>query len=1528
MLKTLHFKWLTSLFHKGANTDIDAERVANTEGLYRDAQNMRPVSVDGNSGSLEKIKGERLAYEADRPDPDNYRCIGACEAGGHQVTFWASTAVPPNDPLVKIDGTTHAMHQDIPYVANKPLQIAVRNDCGGGVVYTADDNGPLLFWDLAKMIQALDDGEETFFADFNIELVTVGLTAPANFPVHIGNEYLGVGMPVGQYCYAIRYVDVFGNRTNIGLETPLIQVPQANEVNQAPTAVYPGMRTYGGATSIDPPSPWGIKIEFRIDNYAGYDSIEIIRHQHNDGSGLTGAGETRIVGRIQLTPDQFTIHTFLDPQDSNVNELIPADEAAIQQILIKAPKCVEYMDQRLIVANYKTESHVADVTFTEVDGSPMGFVTKKLTTGTGLDEVPNGYTYPPHNTNYKSFMRGERYGFAWQAWDGVMGKAPSMPIPGANDIQFPNRRDVKDGVDLIQSDDPCYAANVNVQSADPVGPTYEVFTQGSKRKEDFNTVINASYQGGSNVIARPQAMFNEFDPNPPNNGPITFSNHIINGLPVPCVDFATYAPWRPTGNTDTIQSGYDVPPNTKVNVANAGNSSGFVPVQGRINAPTTQALGGLLHGVNNIPSWAKAFTIPRTAPAGRIVAQGIGTYALFSNGGTPAGKYTNRVHCHFPDINAGLVPLSVVEDIKANPQNYRLQFVSPLGFNTEIYNHFGTFVNAGDFMGYPYFGVPGEMADNVDMVSRVGVLYDQGTVNVGDSAPMGYQPAAGSGVPFGNYVGHDKWRSNATMQDNTLLPNYSFWQESPDQGNALLQISTFVELIDGRSSLFSIITDQFIYTPEGISVGTFTAFNDPGVRTFHQPFHVVNIIRIGAEVNNDNIKSYINTGCHVKMSACIGISDETANQEFRLVDERWEDCINYLGTDFRYAYVKLPSGVEETYLCITGNTVISLPVVLADIAGGGYTTPDGTVVTGVYEAFQDTQQRWFLRFGIYSLIPPDGSRILVKYDSDAPIKVFGGDVTIAPSIHAVIDRFATIPGPITGSNLFNLYGLPLPYVGYQLNPRYLMPREGGETEQAIHIDFMRTLRQWCIMFDCESRVPLTMSLNRTADGVSSPYKDQWFPVVHFVIRPNANLNFTAGTANGLQPGWDVDYPGEALYGALDRGGLRFIQTHNLDYAKQRTPGFTSAPAIGYRERTDFCNATAWTPKTSPIYQDVPNFRTFTVANQYLISEETGEIKLIAAMSDGMGQNLTEWTENGVVDLLTNKNILTGAAGEVVATQATDLFIPENAEKWVSRYIGMPDEMWQLAARGQVPRGQTELETMFWADHNSVYSRSANSAIRDIARGKYLKNMLPFLVNPARMAALWNGEHNEYWMQVMYFPDPVTEVESMFVYAAEPTVDNWIGRFTHSFDRYLCVGQRLFGMKQQRTYELNTGFLIDGDTIRASVDTPIAPLPGMKKEAVRFRVRSIGATSYSYIAPTAIEYLDQEGVVATHQDQAIGGVYWIKNVDGWEQWIDRTLASYDPARKRLQSELFYQRVIHEAQEDFKIVLTQTQFKEIT
>jgi len=214
--------------------------------------------------------------------------------------------------------------------------------------------------------------------------------------------------------------------------------------------------------------------------------------------------------------------------------------------------------------------------------------------------------------------------------------------------------------------------------------------------------------------------------------------------------FPYYHPYTPTIQQDPDTSGHNFIPTTRVSPTN-NHSTDKVDYSPKGFGPNYYSQGNLLAAISNFPAWRKSFSIARTDAAGRVIAQGIGCYSMspavynFASNQSLTTKDTGKIWLFSPDIENGIVSPDTVNDIIANPQNYAVQFVSPLGFFSEVYSFEATAdLNVRDRC--------------IDMISYARMLKDKvglaAEINPLEDASMGF--SGGDGY---NYVGYGKWRN-------------------------------------------------------------------------------------------------------------------------------------------------------------------------------------------------------------------------------------------------------------------------------------------------------------------------------------------------------------------------------------------------------------------------------------------------------------------------------------------------------------------------------------------------------------------------------------------------------------------------------------------------------------------------------------------------------------------------------------------------------------------------------------------------
>jgi hypothetical protein len=1593
------------------------------DGTAREAINVRPGSITGNAGGAEAIKGEIVQYPVPAgQNPEGYVLIGSCTCNNQLVEFWASESFDGTEtyaPIVRVDGAVVAKSKNIPYVWNRPLQIAVADDFfgtsisanedangvvrGRGIVYPADHNSIPLYWDINQLVTFEQNGNLAYFGDaYQVGFNSVGLFNTPEFPVHIANEEVAgdIGLPCGQYQYALRYVTPQGDKTNIGPWTPLISVAlRQSQTLPYQQSHYPGATTIGGAFGQQ--TNYGIRISFRVDNVFGFQFVEVVRKSYNTADNI---GNNTLVYTLQISPNQNSIETFFDPVDGialEEQEIITDEELNIKVMAINKPKAVEYSDRRLTYANFETFPKVAeDVEFIDRGSGTIFPITQGVCTrypsesfdsnGENPREWSDGYYYwndgysdPVNNTYLKSFMRGERYGIGVMFWNQFAEQSFVTPVDlgapeATNDgYLFPNRRDRRAGRSLQYSDgyegvDPRSKVQAfsDINPANGfVGETFEAFSQGSVGKNIWNNSYTNQPWSGYDFINRIDGG-GSFSPFGPQDPLTTSENNATNDQTRLSQSPNEYAY---TQTKDTITNPFPRIYYSPSDWTTLQSSGSYWPdqygVTGRVWAPRHYALGAAIEGIKNIPNNTKIISVMRTEPAGRVVAQGILSWNVFSDGGNVPGtgsykKRKNNAFLQIPDFNNSVVSQDIIDQFTSNPNLFQIQFVSPLGFYTEQYSGAMRSGNTGG----PVGGFPiVEQFGCADFLSYAGVQWDNGNqVNHGLQINA-YEPSNPNGA---QYVGYGAWRDTiGTTQWQNILSN---------QGNHLFDVLG----ASARSNMFNAggyevtLSDSF-YVQDTLSSAPTEDAALVNTAEFHEPWYVVNIVLNNAKIANDQIDKYVETGYHIKTESCIGVTPSSSigpngvYQDFPLLNERLGDVYAApqvpplpIGSSEanRYVYVDSGEGLKP-WLCVTDNDEANTnqATILSSLSStGSYQLADGTVIYGIYsivasDEWTSTSQKQFsgtVRFGqwvdtlnanttpVYiTIIPTSGSRIIVKYDKNEPIRFFGGDCTVSPSLNAIYNFQLNYPGSTgVGENdsiaqVLNTTGaippgLPMPYRRWSKLQGYRMPLISGTANngtERYHGDNLvlgeRAKRQWVVYWDAEQR-----SKVRHYAGTSANQGAYEWPRTGYYMQWGGYYNNQQGPVYIYSPysvnGVDV-LPAQGGSNPPDNnyswGGFRLSSSINKNYTQQAPVSGFGVPFVSsggeFTEKFYFPTGLIASLEFNQLAQDVPSLRTFLELNLKTISEENGEIKTIGSALAGGGRNLYAWTDNGVARVLTNKNVLTGADGSNLGTQSISNYWGQ--EMWISRNIGSPDQMWQMLVKGYAPAGNGYADSFFWPDRNSIY-RMVGDSIIDIGREQILSYALPILRSYSRgyvpgISGIYNKKFNEAWMPIVN-----KNVKSLLVY--NPEVNAWNGIYDYSFDGYTQVGNDVFGHRGLRTFKLDQGWTINAAPREASVTVPMVGDIDSFKEFIRWRV--VGSK------PDAMEILDPDLVLMSRMDATTNGSpLWVKEYDGWEGWASRTLASYDASRKLPQKRYFYLRVIWNREEDVNATSLSGQLKPI-
>jgi hypothetical protein len=1526
-MKQEHQKWHVSSYYTGANTADEKEIVGSQAmtGEFIEGRNARIGSSEGNNKTSEKIKGEELLYPA--TSVGNYTCMGSIGVNGKLFSVWASP-VGGQDPYFEIDGLKVCQSSSLDINVNYPIQLDKNENSLGGEVFITDNRVEPTFYNIDDLYNSVFGDPTKYFSAFNPKLYSINLYVAMNIPVYVGiaNVGGGGGLPVGTYSYQLRYSSNQGDKTNISQRTPLIPI---FENMSDSSAQYPGTKTYGDEANTESNTRYGIRIRFRITNLAGYDYVEVIRTAYNTNGGIGFVPAPTVVAKIDIFDGEISVRDFVDPVESNVNTVLSDAEVTRELSFVEKAKSLRYFDKRLELMNVKLASKASNLVFNQLGGKEMFPVIDSIGT--------KGYKDPYNFVYRKKYTNGERFGFAVNLWDGVGGKGFAEKVTNFENYKFPNRRDV------VSAETSLYSYGNTVTTTDVnnnLSETHEVFDHFSAiSKTDkcsfkniyHNKTLSAVF--GTKIDGAPGGVNSICSETPGEiiaHGASMFPGPVVGGTVSPY-----YHPYTPTSQVDQDVESHNYVVNTQVAKTYtylvgsvnppAGTREDYSP---KIFAPEYYAMGIGLAGVSNFPSWAKSFSVVRTPPAKRVIAQGIAMYKMsqadfrmgFNN------KLTTKSLDEFlffsPDIENGIVSGSIINDIIESPGGYSLQFVSPLGFASEVYSF-----EANEF------AAPGlEIKDRcIDMISYARMQRDIVGPTGCEINPM---EDPGMGYNFGayNYVGYAKWR-NRGQQPTTFT--------GPNAGNTEFGILSAERIIEGRGSYMSIRMANNLYGAGSVG-GVFAAdFDDAGMQDWTEPFYIVNIISSGAQIPDRNIENYQITDHYQKLESIIGEGNGLSTQKFILVDERWEDVIPALSsshptaTTERYIYIKrYGSNIEEKWVNVTFKTAPQLAAILNDIATLGAYAGD---ITGVYthEDIEGNGRFFNIIFGAAApFVPNPKDQVIVKYDNTAPIRLWGGDAFVGETIFAPIDREAsanseaTVPllsssGP---ENQFQ-FGIGFPYRMFQMNPRVYqivrtVPGAIPNVIQDRNWGYLAYLRQLCVMFCVESRVGVPFAHNNQSPSQS-------FPNMHYVMRPLRWDPDKSLADNNIYSEYSKDYGTDEM-SLWKWGGFRFIQNINPDYSSQAPLEFVSKPKFGFVEKNDFPTRVMWSMPRQINSQDNPGLRTFPANNAFDIDDNQGEIKRAWSATTERGENLYALCDSGVCLLVTKKSILSDLNAGDLGYMAADTFIRE--QYWLSRDIGISDEMWRGAAEASVPvtlqnGAEVRKEAIFFPSKESVF-RLMDNQILDIGRIKYHNTLYKKVLSNIKagfqtpMAGYFDNYHQEYGLFTDVndgekTPDP--SLIRMHIFGQKE--GRWYGYYDYAFDQFVSISNKSFGLRDGQTYQLDKGYKINGQNITYHVWQAAAPEPFNDKEFIRVRINTKNEEK-----PYAVVFWDKfDGVPICALSQVTQGPLYLKMYRGWEQFIPSKDISISPTKDRVQGRCLIYSIIHNKPTDFVLIDTGIQYK---
>jgi len=1536
-MKQQHFPQDVKTYEKGINSDSNKEILGSSNGEHVDALNMRSLPMDGDNSAKKKIKGAITKY----PNIDNrciggtgttlsnrYECMLTMEIQGHIIEVWAANNWNENNPnfnppLMRVDGKIVLMSGDFPVDVNHPLEYHKNENCVGGEIYITNNRTPPMVFSLKGLMEnsgmtygghnpTIDPQcTQTYFSDFNINEYTVNITATLNKPQFVRQDsgsslqtysavFGATGIPVGFYSYSYRFVTLDGDRSTWSPLTELI--PVLENVATADN-FFPNRRSYSNNADVTSSSGYGNHLKIRIQNYDNFDSIEIRRDSYNGGLGLGTPPVSEIIGLMTVQSGVY-VAEILDRCNSNeIEEVITLDEQTDSLTSIQRAKAIRYYNDRLYLMNIGYASKDIDDVVNFVAPTALLSPTIQGMGKPGHKSVYNG-------TYYKSNMRGDTAGFGVVLFDAQGNLSYAKKIDGAESFTFPNRRD-------------------RITDQTTIGTSYKGFvvagcTDGTITAchEVFDHKSASAREGNLNGNIKDQPFINN-----------------------PNIDF-DYQPLNPVSAQDS-SSKYHLEPNDKIvdtftqtNLLEAGLNGQGTDYNPKGFGLNYYSMGVAFKGISSFPEWASGFSVVQTNSVKKVLAQGLGWYAMQSADAgklkANASKPTDRLWCFFPDFDpdTGGLYTNLYDEFINHFDNYKIQLVAPLGFFTDVYSFFQTFDGSAPD---PTIQI-NKHNKGADIITYCRIIHDNGEIN-----PRGCSGYTSGGI---KYVGYG---SNIVNNPPAVFSGNS-------NGNHLFTIKnapTIKTTSSGRMSFLDIQLTESIYTTSGANNELNS--NDEGSKKFQEPMYVVNIVREESEVVDLNTVQYSYTGHYIKLESLL-LEGTDQDLQVPLTSERWEDCVPSLSgqlfNDYqtlnRFCFVENAFGEKKRWLNVTLKSPTEINTIMTGIQTNGFytiTDPFGEShdVFGVYKHIEVAIGEHievhlvfeeFNTFPKYMMVPGLGQKIYIRYDSRIPVRVFGGDTWINESVWAPIDEeYNKNADNVKGNNDGQSFrwNIGMPFRGYRIVKELVIMRDGAlstnYTQNAKVFSFQfndqaSEIRQWIAMWTAETRTNLSYAFNQNADKNSM---DAFFPLKHYVQRPYKwkDNKFADGASevyddNRMHGQYEDDYGDEFLW--WQYGGFRFKPQTNRDYSKRHTTQLiTTTPQIGFIEQTEFCTRVLWSQKRPINAQYTPTVRTFPPSQFYDLSDDTGEIKFgWDAMSGDKGNNLYAFTDSGIALMLIDKRTIHEINANELATVGSDIQGILN-HLWIDKSVGMHDETWRSWAEYS--------NALFF--HNGIgafmFANNQLSSLTDNGwQEMYRLRIAPYIGKgySTKLSGVYNILNKEY---IMNF-DPIAFPPEEFQKGIVPisviygvSQEALQCRSTYNFEKYLSFDNKLYGMKDFTTYELGVGNLLDGSNMEASLVGVSDAEIFYDKEFIRIRVNSNSK-------PERIEFYDDFAqyltAIPSSVVDATSSLVAIKNYFGYECYIPRKSVA---PNYRQQGRAVIFKIVSRADENFVISSTGVQYK---
>ena len=998
-------------YQKGINSDQNKEFLGGSEkGEHVDALNMRSVSMDGDNFAKKKIKGEQLEYDlvdnrCDTTTPivldDTYECMMAQEINDHIVEIWASSDFGTKFPFIRIDGKIVLYTENFPVTYTGFLQYDKNENCPGGEFYITNNQTPPMIFNVEDLLFNSGVGVGSscttkYFEDFVVENFAIQPSAALYKPAFIKqvvdttgyDVIIGTsGLCVGSYSYSYRLVDEAGERTAFSPITEMIPVVRNNSSQFQPQ--FPHSRTFSSVPDVTSSTIYGNHIKIRYNNPDGFEFLELRRDSWFSGAAVGTPPVSEIISSISLSSGMRVIDV-LDRAEASFegSEILDLEEQTSTYSSVRRAKSVRYFNSRLYLMNigYASKDLDGDITFN--GASDLIFPTIENMGRPGHKHVYN-------SAMFKSNMRGERTGFGVVLFDKENNASFAKEITGAENFEFPNRRDET--------------------STDTNNTSYRGVVRCANSGTDTGSGPGAP--GTTGEVSFTHEVFDVADavPKEPKSGSTALFMY---------EDGVVQESFSPVSQNDTVNDiKYLVTSKSCLSDDPLASGKGLQDYSPPGFGLDYFSQGVAFKGIDTYPSWADGFSVVQTEPAQHVVAQGLGMYSIIpTTAATGAERQTrkelNELWAYFPDLEL-LYPDIATDLLNGNFSSYKLQLVSPLGYFTEPFTWYK------EELGFQRKGV--------DMLTYARVLRDRAASRP-DGEKMNPGIADKSGIndnltsdplQINRYPAYGRYTNDTTLTAPQFPLN--------GNGNHEFTITNFQEETTNstRQSYFKIETQEDIYNEieQGISGLSGSADSDaPGPMQWREPFYIINIVK-ESDVNPGLTTQYKYGSNYVKFRSLVMESNGFSSQSAPLVSERWEDCIPEISYgDFggvynqlkRFVCVEDEDGVKKKWMNVQFEAPVDVTTILNGLsaaAPSGYSSAltGGETIYGIYTSTEtsgdvDGVCRLFeLNFENQAgytdfTVPALGTKVYVEYDKRIPVRVFGGDTYINESTWAAIDN--------------------------------------------------------------------------------------------------------------------------------------------------------------------------------------------------------------------------------------------------------------------------------------------------------------------------------------------------------------------------------------------------------------------------------------------------------------------------------------------------------------------------------------------